>query len=378
MFLTKREEEILEGEHGEALAKLMKVLVKVGEINGAERLIEVKSCQISGVSYKTIGEAGLEFLRDLSQENVKTKVFTTLNPCGVDFENTLKFSEKFYRKQMEIISYYKKLGVTATCTCVPYLVGNLPRFGENIAWAESSSVIFANSVLGARTNRESAITSLAASLIGKVPEYGLHLSDNRAPEVKIVVKAELKEEADYSALGYFISKIGAIPYITNINPSVDEMKALGSAIAVGNISIFHIEDVTPESYKFSKEKLEKIEVDEKELKEVYDELSTCESFEAVCIGCPHASLREVEKIAEYIKHAKKDVLAFVPRIYKGIVNERFKALKKVKVISDTCMVVSPIEEKYNSIAVNSAKAAFYTKNLSKIDVKFGRLSDIFV
>ena len=364
------------------MSKLMKIIVKLGEINGAEELIEVRSCQISGVSYKTIGEAGLEFLRDLAKENVKTKVFTTLNPCGIDLENTLKLSEDFYKKQMEILRCYRKIGVTATCTCVPYLVGNLPRFGEHIAWAESSSVIFANSVLGARTNRESAITSLAASLIGRVPKYGLHLSENRSPKVKVVVRARLQEEADYSALGYLISKIGSIPYITNIKPNVDELKALGSAIAIGNISIFHVEGVTPESFMFSDEKLEKIEIDNKDLKEAYEELSSLNECEAVCIGCPHASLREVKKVANYLKkrEVKKDVLIFVPRVYKSIAEDLLKVSgksgEKIKIISDTCMVVSPIEEKYGSIAVNSAKASFYTRNLSKLDVKFGRLSDI--
>ncbi len=382
MYLTKQEEKILDGEYGDVLAKLMKVLVKVGDINNAENLIEIKSCQISGVSYKTIKDAGLEFLRDVAKEKVKVKVFTTLNPCGTDHENTLNFSKDFYLKQMEILECYKKLGVVPTCTCVPYLVGNLPRFGENIAWAESSSVIFANSVLGARTNRESAITSLAASLIGKVPKYGLHLDENREPEIKVVVRAELKEESDFSALGYLISKTNKIPYITGIKPNIDEMKALGSAIAVGNISIFHVEDVTPESHKYDTKHLEILEIDDKELKLAYEELTTCEDTDVACIGCPHASLREINNIIRFCKRnkVKKEILIFTPRIYKNIAEEMIKNAENsnIKIISDTCMVVSPIEEKYKKIATNSAKASFYTNNLSKINVKFGRFSDILL
>ena len=154
MYLTKEEEKMLNGEYGEATRKAMEILVALGDIFGADRLIEVSSVQVAGVSYDNIGDAGLEFLNELAKDG-KVKVTTTLNPAGMDIENwkSLGISEEFAEKQIQVIEAFKKLGIIPTCTCVPYLIGNLPRFGEHIAWSESSAVAFANSVIGARTNR---------------------------------------------------------------------------------------------------------------------------------------------------------------------------------------------------------------------------------
>ncbi len=195
MYLTKEEELILAGEYGYALQKAMEILVALGDIYGADRLIPIKSAQVAGVSYKNIGDAGIEFLRDFVEAGAKVSVYTTLNPAGIG-------DDEFMEKQMEVLELYRKMGIEVTSTCTPYYGANLPpKFGgDHIAWSESSAVSFANSILGARTNREGGPSSLAAAIVGKTPNYGLHLDENRKATVIVDVKAKVKTFADYSVL----------------------------------------------------------------------------------------------------------------------------------------------------------------------------------
>jgi len=204
MYLTKEEERIYEGEFGETLEKAMRILVSLGEIYGASRLIPISSAHISGASYKTIGDAGLLYLSSLSG---RVCVKSTLNPVGMDRERWrgMGISEEFYEKQKKIINCYKRLGVEDVCTCTPYYIER-PNYGDHLAWAESNAVIYVNSVIGAKTNREGAPAALAAALIGKTPLYGMHLREERAPEIKVIVEDELKDE-EFGALGHILGKI---------------------------------------------------------------------------------------------------------------------------------------------------------------------------
>ena len=201
MYLTREEEEMYEGAEGPAVQKSMEILVALGDIYEAEKLVDITSAQISGVSYKTIGDAGLEFLEALGQD-AHVRVQSTLNPAGVDLEfwKELGFSEEFTKKQLRIVKAYQKMGVTTTCTCTPYLVGNVPRLGDHIAWSESSAVCYANSVLGAKSNREGGPGALSAAICGKTAEYGYHLDEHRKANFIVEVEANLKG-ADYGALG---------------------------------------------------------------------------------------------------------------------------------------------------------------------------------
>ena len=179
MYLTKEEEQILNGEAGETLRQAIEILVSLGDIYGADRLIPIKSAQIAGVSYKTIGDAGLEWISDLKGS---VKVPSILNPAGMDLKawERLKISPEFAEKQKAIIKAYEKLGVSCECTCTPYtLKGFNIAYGDHLAWSESSAVSYANSVIGARTNREGGPSALSAALLGKTANYGLHLDENR-------------------------------------------------------------------------------------------------------------------------------------------------------------------------------------------------------
>ncbi|WP_455392573.1 aconitase X, partial [[Eubacterium] cellulosolvens] len=156
MYLTPEEEKILKGEHGPVLERSLRLLARLGDIFGADKMIPVGSVQVAGVSYKSIGDPGLEFLEDYANLGAKVKVLTFLNPAGMDLVNwsTLGFPKEFAEKQLRIIDAFRSMGIVISATCTPYLAGNLPRFREHIAWSESSAVSFANSVIGARTNRE--------------------------------------------------------------------------------------------------------------------------------------------------------------------------------------------------------------------------------
>jgi predicted aconitase len=150
MELTPQEQAMLDGKEGYAVRKSMEILVALGEIFGAKNLIDVGSVQVAGVSYHNLGDAGLEFLDSLAKDG-KVKVLTTLNPAGMDLENwkQLGIAPDFAEKQNLVIDAFQRMGILVSCTCTPYLIGNLPLYGEHIAWSESSAVTFANSVLGA-------------------------------------------------------------------------------------------------------------------------------------------------------------------------------------------------------------------------------------
>src|SRR3989338_11632621 len=277
MYLTKEEEQILDGEQGNAAQKSMKIVVNLGEIYGAKRLIPVSSVQVAGVSYDNLGDAGLEYLAELAKDG-QVKVLTTLNPAGMDLMNwkNLGISEDFAEKQEKVIQAFAKMGILTTCTCTPYFIGNLAHYGEHIAWSESSAVTFINSVVGARTNREGGPSALAAAIIGKTPEYGLHITEERKPDIHFNVTAKVNTLPDFGALGYFIGKncAGKIPYITGIDSAdTDVLKSFsGSVVTYFSKPIFHIKGITPEASEFEIPS-EKIEVNKKDLDESYKALN---------------------------------------------------------------------------------------------------------
>ena len=203
MELTRAQESMLAGEQGRAAQKAMQILTALGKIYAAQRLAPVASVQIAGVSYENLGEAGLQFLDELASGGGRARVLATLNPAGMDIENwgALGIAPEFAAQQERVLEAFQRMGVVPTCSCTPYLFGNLPRFGEHIAWAESSAVCYANSVLGARTNREGGPSALAAALTGVTPEYGYHLETPRRPVLSVSVQAPVKGTHQFGALG---------------------------------------------------------------------------------------------------------------------------------------------------------------------------------
>ena len=388
MYLTKEQEKMLEGEEGEVVERLMRLLVRLGDIYNADRMIPVGSVQVSGVSYKSIGDPGLEFLEDFASKGAKVKVLTYLNPAGMDLENwkEIGIPADFAEMQNRIISAFREMGIVITATCTPYLAGNLPRFGEHIAWSESSAVSFSNSVIGARTNREGGPSALAAAICGFTPNYGLHLDENRKPDFVIDVKADLSFNADFGAMGYFVGSAvkNKIPYFRGIKEAnTDNLKALGAAMAAsGAVALYHVEGMTPEAGLMDTEGLEVIEFGNEELKETYEKLNTGEEPDVVILGCPHASLREIAEVARRVegKTLKKPLWICTSRAMKETA-ERMGLLDVIekaggKIVADTCMVVSPIENLFKTTAVNSGKAAHYLPGFCKQKVVFANINDL--
>ena len=389
MHLTKEEEKLLNGEQGEVMERMFRLLVRLGEIYGADKLIPVGSVQVAGVSYKSIGDPGMEFLEDMASKDAKVKALTYLNPAGMDLENWIEygFPADFAKNQLRIMNAFKKMGIVVTSTCTPYLAGNLPRFREHIAWSESSAVSFSNSVIGARTNREGGPSALAAAICGVTPNYGLHLWEKRQPTVKVDVDFDLNFNSDFGALGYFVGKQvkNKIPYFTGIKSvNTDQLKALGAAMAAsGAVALYHVEGLTPEADLVEKKGLETISVGKKEIKETYGKLNTGKEPDIVIFGCPHASLREISALADKLdgKRLKKPVWICTSRMVKEAAERmgynEIIAKAGGRVIADTCMVVSPIEEMgYKTTGVNSGKAANYLPGFCKQEVCFANIDDL--
>jgi predicted aconitase len=369
MFLTREEEAMLAGEKGDGTRTAMELLVALGDIYGAKKLVPIASAHLSGVSYKTIGEGGIGFLESLAKD-AKVCVPTTLNPAGMDRQKwrEMGISPRFADRQQHIIECYGKLGVNTDCSCTPYLATNVPRRGQTLAWAESSALSYANSAVGARTNREGGPGALAAAIIGRTPEYGLHLDENRVPTV--VVEVEM-EDVDYSLLGYAAgSAVGSrIPYFRGIQPTTDQLKTMAAAMAAaGSVALFHVENITPEADPRSIKGLERIHLGKEEMEAARNKLDTGKDPELIALGCPHLSVDEIKGLASKLKGKRRrgdaEVWFCTSRCTASKCPRELEVLSKFgQVVCDTCMIVTPIEERFGTTATNSGKACAYLPNL---------------
>lgn len=382
MKLTAEEKKMYEGRYGNATQTAMEILVALGDIYGAKRMVPVSSVQVSGVSYHNLGDAGLEFLEEQAKDG-KVRVLTTLNPAGMDLDDWKKLgiSEDFAHKQLMVINAFAKMGITISCTCTPYLIGNLPRFNDHVAWSESSAVTFANSVLGARTNREGGPSALAAALTGRTPEYGLHLDENRQAQIHVQVKAKLKGTSDFSALGWVLGKkFGTkITLMTGIkNATMEELKSLSAALPTyGGPSLFHIKGITPNRAKKPKESAT---ITQDDIAEAYKALNEEDDVvDFVAIGCPHASIKEIREIAHLLKgrRVKAEFWIATARQTKELADRAgySKIIEDsgAKIACDTCMAVAPLKGRFRVMAIDSAKGCYYARGSNGFKTKFGTL-----
>ena len=373
MKLTEEQKEMLQGKNGYAPKKSMEILYALGEIYGAQRFLDVKSVQIAGVSYDNLGDAGLEFLAEMAHDG-RVKVLTTLNPAGMDMQNwkALGISEKFAEKQKMVIEAFARMGVLTTCTCTPYFVGNKPDLGDHVAWSESSAVCYANSVLGARTNREGGPSALAAALTGQTVEYGYHLDANRQPMITVEVAAELIDTIHFGALGNVLGrKFGnKVLYLTGIpRATTEQLKSFCASIATyGGTALFHMEGITPEEVS---RPTEKITVAREEIHDAVNEMTDTGAVDFVAIGCPHCSLDELRTLAELLKGktvTKETWIACARPVKEKAEAEGIaEAIEAsgAKFAADTCFVVAPIRGRFTCMATNSAKGIYYGRGKNR-------------
>ena len=380
MYLDPADEAILAGEQGETRQKMLEILVALGKVFGAERLVPIKSAQVSGASYKTIGEHGLAWLASLDARAVVPAV---LNPIGMPRSRwqEMGVDPVFAEKQQAVIAAYERLGVRLDCTCTPYYLYQT-GYGDHLAWSESSAVSYVNSVIGARTNREGGPGALAAALVGKTPCYGLHLAQNRHPKIVIDVNTGTREWsiAHYGALGYHAGKLvgNRIPYFRGIAPDKDRLKALGAAMAAtGAVALYHVEGVTPDAkrYRYDCTGLETITVEASDIERLFVEIPV----DAVAVGCPHCSSAELATIARLLsgKTVKKPMYVFAAQ---GVIDTNRATVQVIeksgaRVYADTCMVVSPVMEQYSAIMVNSGKALAYVPDMCGAVARIGTIEE---
>jgi predicted aconitase len=357
----------------EMMCELLEALRKG---SGASDFVTVEGAHISGVSYDNIGDAGREFLEDLADAGVKARIRTTVNPgCASIDSNPYGIDERTIRNQRRIVRAFRRMGVNTTLSCTPY-EERQPLLGEHIAWAESSAVIYANSICGARSNRESGISALAAAVTGKSPNYGMHIKGNRAPQVRVEVEAQDMDEARAGALGYLLgTKIGsAIPYVSGVafRERYKLKELLAAASTAAPLPLVHIEGITAEMEWGRRRAPQEVEyrIGREEIEEMRERLS-CDSEEPDCVllGCPHLSIEEMSLLVRGLGDRKFDRPVFLLTCRRiATLAKELGFVKRLEgagaaVMVDSCILWSGLKALgLKRPATNSAKACFYLRN----------------
>ena len=397
--LTAEEKAFLEGKQGEAAQFAMEIVVKVAEGSGAKRLIPISSVHLVLHAYKSAFDAGVIAAEKIADMGAKFSVPTTIDPYGMDAEDWrgAKTPEQYAVMQQRLEKAVMRMGVIPVWTCTPYYGFNMPRFGDNIAWSESSAVAFANTVLGARTNRQSAIVDICCGILGRAPEVGLHLAENRRGEVLINLTVDRPLNGwEYPALGFYIgrllgSRIGVINGMQG-TPVSESLKSLcAAAAATGSVALLHIVGVTPEARTLEeafggREPVETITVGEAELLAVHDKMNTHKGgdVDIVALGCPHYTINEIEKVHRLLRGRKihPDVALWIYANSYAIAMAEKMGLRKdleaagVTFRAETCMIISPIREwGFKVMMTDSGKCVHYGPMECGTEMVFGSTED---
>ncbi|MHC1637307.1 MAG: aconitase X [Candidatus Nezhaarchaeales archaeon] len=378
MKLSRTEKLMLRGYYGDACRKALELILAIADSYGYGELVKIRSAHVSGVSYKNIGDSGIDFLNDLVKSGGHVRVKTTMNPCGFDLDKPWLFNvdDHFFKRQMEIIKLLELMGVEPTLTCTPYYVDNKPKKGDHLAWAESSAVVYVNSVIGAYTNRESGPSALAAAITGRTALTRDHTND-RKPEV--VVRASLKvfDYLDWSVLGYAIGLMvpSQIPLVKvkRATYNKDKLKCFSAGLGTSSsTSMFWLSGDDKD--------LEKIDVTAMEIREIKDKWALTRKPTLIFIGCPHCSLQEIKSIARELqgKRVRKDVKLLISTSRGVYAKASQMGLSSIirkagaYLIKDTCLVVSPIKlSKSDVLLTDSAKTAHYAETMTNAMIAIG-------
>lgn len=403
--LTTEEQAMLAGEHGPGVQKAMEIVATLGRIYGAPDLVPITHVQIAGVSYKNIGDAGVEFLKAWADAGARVRVPTMLNPMGMEEARweEIGFDAAFAGPQLRAIGAFAKLGVQQTLSCVPYLFPESGlHLGDHVAWAESSAVVFGNSVLGIRTNREGGPSALAAAIAGRTARYGYHLDAGRRANWIIEVTCPVRTIAEFGALGYLVGKqvgngclwfadlaawLPPLPEdITQGGAAGDRLKTLGAALAgYGAVALYHVDGYTPEARQHGAALIgpaaQRLRIDSlAPAYAVMDANPEVTEIDLVTIGCPHASLSEIETIAGLVRGQQLRTRLWVTT--GRLIRARAEAAGWVQdieaagglVVADTCAVVAPVRQLgIRSMATNAGKMACYAPAHSGVTMRFGEL-----
>ena len=381
MDLTKEEVQALNGEMGETLETAYRILLATGEATNAEKLIPIKWAHLSGVNYNTIGDSGEEFLRNLSKD-ARVKVKSTVNPMGFDFDHISEFShidDEFIEKQKSIRDSYIRMGVEPTFSCTPYDIFDLPEKNTQVSFAESNAAIFANSLGGIKTNKESAFSALASAITGKSPYSDLR-KDGSDIQMTIRMKLENPNELDFGLLGFFAGKVGD----TSVNisgvsqPNRRSCKSLcGGMGTSGTCAKFQFVDEESDGS-------EKVDFGKEEMQKIHDELNTSDKGDLITLGSPQLGLEEISDLSNMLKGKsfQKRCMIFCSRAVQNQARnlDYTKEIERAggEILSDCCTCLTPLIDtnEVDSVITNSVKGAYYLKNSTGVDVNLKPLSKI--
>ena len=391
---------MLDGDHGPAAQLAMSILVRMAEVYGARELMDISQAHVDSTIY--LGDATLEFAERLASLGARVAVPTSLNVSGVDECGWKDWavSPDWAAKAARQMLAYEKMGATPTWTCAPYQTAMRPSFGQQIAWGESNAIAFANSVIGARTERYPDLLDICCAITGRVPATGLHLTENRAGQLLLrladVPPALQQDDQFFAVLGHLVGKLAddRIPVVDGVvaTPTEDQLKAFSAAVASsGRVALFHIVGVTPEAATrdaafHGGPPAQTLDITCADLRAARSELTTADGRELdmVILGSPHFSLAEFRLLAPLVAGRRAD-----PRVKFLITSSRL--MKEMaaeagvlapilefgaQITLDTCILASPmLPPEIRTLMTNSAKYAYYAPSLLNTRVTFGGLAD---
>jgi hypothetical protein len=396
--LSPLDRELLAGAHGGGAAFTMRLLARFAEAVGARRFIDIEAAHVDGCLY--LGRASLDFVLKLTELGGKVRAPTTLNVGSLDLIHPELFrgTSEDARNGAKLMAAHVALGCEPTFTCAPYQTRYRPRFGAQIAWGESNAIVFANSVIGARTNRYGDFIDLCCAMTGRAPAYGLHLEENRVARA-LVELASIPDGWDPEqasvAVGHIVGRRCGrlIPAIVGLPPETgeDDLKALGAAAASsGAVALFHVVGVTPEAPDLKTacggllpELHLRLAADD--LRQAAGSLSTVADgapLSAVSLGTPHFSLAEFACLMPLIEGEAPRVDIYVncgratlEELGRRGWEERLRAAG-VTLVADTCIYIGALMKlAAGAVMTNSGKCAYYAPANLGVEVAYGSLAE---
>lgn len=396
MLLSDSDQADLDGVSGPAKALAMRVLIRLGEAMGAQHLIDISGAHIDSCLYH--GQAGLDFAERLVEGGAEVQVPTTLNVSSLDL-----LHPELYRgdpatavEARRLMQCYEDLGCAPTWTCAPYQRAGRPAFGDHVAWAESNAIVFANSVLGARTARYGDFVDICAAVTGRTPAASLHLDEHRLAQLVIDVSAvadRIDQGAGPALLGHVVGRLSGnqVPVVVGApHLSEDQLKTLGSASASsGAVAMFHVVGSTPEAATLAealggKDPMHTLSVSALDLDTAWSGLSTIPDgrIGAISLGTPHYSITEFSLLVAAIEGHRSTIPFYVSTGREIVTELELRGWTEVlhdagvQLVTDTCTYITPVMAPFAGAAMtDSPKWAYYAPGNLGVDVVFGTVDE---
>jgi predicted aconitase len=390
LHLSSEEEKLLKGKEGEAKRLSMEIVTKVGDAVGAESLVPIKSAHVLA-HYSSLHDAGVDVLERFADSGGRFAVPTSVDPASIDLQNWRSFgvSEEYALKQFRLCDAYAKLGGMRCWTCVQYQVCNIPKQGEAVAWAESSAVVFANSILGCRSNKITAGMDVACAILGLTPKFGMLNDESRRASVAFRLAAELSSDLDYRSIGFFVGRNAGsrVPALLGLpsTMSSDQVKHLGAAAAAaGPVTMIHFPGITPGSKNLAEAtggaNVEEVEITRSDLTELESDLNqSTEAPDLVAFGVPHLSVSELGELAKMLEGRK---LKGRIKMYAYTSSQAYDMAARTGILAaieesgarithSTDAEISPLKQLgFNVVMTNSAKLAEIVSSEGEVRIRY--------